>query len=257
MNHHGENIPLLLIFLPVVYMLLWRKLEVMGKKKKTAIFGLVILIAALIPLPGILSGFPMSFHMLKHILLLLLFPPLLLSLFPEQLFRQIFSGSGLIRSVLKQPIFCYLIGMTVMVLVNLPMLSGIMMHEHPHVLLNISGLSITLPADWGMGILLQITAGMIYSIPVFAPVPELRIPGLQKILYLFLSCIGCSLIGLFITMKSLLTSPAGYSDLQTAGLIMWVPGCLVYIGKSLTVLYHFFQEENLPGELPIIENSEL
>lgn len=265
MSYQSHNliveVPVLLLLLPHVYALFiggfWQ--EVDRVKRLLALIGMLVLIVALLPVPFFLRYYPMSFHMLRHMLLLLIFPPVLLSVIPTSRFRKFSIRFGQIRRFLYMPVTAYIIGMGVMLLVNLPMLGPEKITHIPnHVLTELGGVvEITLPAWWGGAVLLQIMAGVIYSLPVFIPLPEFRLPGLQKILYLFLSCVGCSLIGLFITLRSVASEEGDlYRDIQTSGLIMWVPGCFVYIGKSLAVLYHFFRIGKLQEELPVFEKSE-
>lgn len=265
MNHQSHNfvfeVPVLLLLLPLIYgLFIGRFWDVLTREKRLQAFvGLLILVVGLLPEPTFFKDFPMSFHMLRHILLLLIFPPIYLSVIPVSSFRKFFhSGMGNVIGFLRRPVIAYLTGMSVMLLVNLPMLRPGMMHTSGHVLFEWAGyVGFTLPGWWGGQILLQIIAGIIYSFPVFIPMSELRVPGLQKIIYLFLSCVCCSLIGLFITLNPEL--PSSYimrRDIQASGLLMWVPGCLVYIAKSLSVLYHFFHEEQFPEELPVFEKLE-
>jgi cytochrome c oxidase assembly factor CtaG len=105
----------------------------------------------------------------------------------------------------------------------------------------------------------MLIAGILFSWPLFGPFPEYRIHPLPGVLYLFTACISCSLLGLLITfaptgtfypypafgaaMKAMTGNPWNLSpaaDQQAAGLIMWVPCCLVYLSACLYLLQRWF-----------------
>jgi cytochrome c oxidase assembly factor CtaG len=105
----------------------------------------------------------------------------------------------------------------------------------------------------------MLAAGILFSWPLFGPVPEQRIHSLPGVFYLFTACISCSLLGLLITFAPLGTfyaypaanqpmngmtgnpwnlTPA--ADQQTAGLIMWVPCCFIYLTGCVYLLRRWF-----------------
>jgi cytochrome c oxidase assembly factor CtaG len=86
--------------------------------------------------------------------------------------------------------------------------------------------------------------------------------------YLFTACLGCSLLGLLISFAPVNTYHHFLSmhdafginniilnnwkltariDQQSAGLIMWVPCCLIYVSGAMYLLVQWFhsKEENL------------
>ena len=99
-----------------------------------------------------------------------------------------------------------------------------------------------------------IAAGAAFWWPVFSPVAEHRMQPHVAAMYLFAGCVGCSLLGIYITFSPisvcpLYSNPTGSSDLlrlireqwrftprtdqQVGGLLMWVPACMVYLGAIL------------------------
>jgi cytochrome c oxidase assembly factor CtaG len=105
----------------------------------------------------------------------------------------------------------------------------------------------------------MLLAGMLFCWPLVGPFPETHIHPLSGVIYLSTACISCSLLGLLITfapantfhhygmagpsMKSMPLNPWGLSqasDQQTAGLIMWVPCCFVYLSGCLYLLQRWF-----------------
>jgi cytochrome c oxidase assembly factor CtaG len=95
---------------------------------------------------------------------------------------------------------------------------------------------------------------------------------LSGIIYLSTACISCSLLGLLIVfapvdifhhygmtghpMKGAPLNPWGLTpatDQQAAGLIMWVPCCLVYLSGCLYLLQRWFSgKESYTGDAPSI-----
>jgi len=118
----------------------------------------------------------------------------------------------------------------------------------------------------------MLLAGILFSWPLAGPFPEMHIHPLSGIIYLSTACISCSLLGLLITfapvntfhhygmagssMNGMPFNPWGLSpatDQQAAGLIMWVPCCLVYLSGCLYLLQRWFAtKEPPPGKEPSI-----
>jgi len=113
-----------------------------------------------------------------------------------------------------------------------------------------------------------IVSGMIFSYPVVAR--HRKIHTMAGVLYLFSACTFCSLLGLMITF-----APAGVyyhylaaddvyhlnavimndwqishvADQQAAGLIMWVPCCMIYVSGALYLLKQWFDEKEYRAPL--------
>jgi len=111
--------------------------------------------------------------------------------------------------------------------------------------------------------MMLVFAGIVFSSPIINSRKEYRIDALSGVVYLFTACIACSLLGLLITF-----APAGtyhhflsmhdnYGlnriilqngitqsiDQQAAGLIMWVPCCLVYVSGAMYLLARWFHQK--------------
>ena len=108
-----------------------------------------------------------------------------------------------------------------------------------------------------------IILGLIFIWPVFTPVEYKKLQPLQSSLYLFTACVGCTVLGIFITF-----APAGLytsyyagsngtiinfirSDWgitrkidQQMGGIMWVPACFVYLTNIMISLSKWYKTEN-------------
>jgi cytochrome c oxidase assembly factor CtaG len=217
---------------------------------------LLFLIVTFSPLAFLGHHYLFSAHMVQHILLLLIIPPLLLAgTSPTYLNRLVtrkwFSRTG---NVLFRPLIAWIAGIGSMWLWHWPFLFNIMLHSPVvHVLEMIS----------------LLVFGTIFIWPVFTPVQWRKLQALQVIPYLFTACVGCTVLGIFITFapQGLYTSffhghdmlvtgiingmwgitPA--IDQQMAGLIMWVPACVVYVTNIMITLarWYFATDEQESG----------
>ncbi|AMR26453.1 hypothetical protein A0257_04595 [Hymenobacter psoromatis] len=126
----------------------------------------------------------------------------------------------------------------------------------------------------------MLLAGVLFSWPIFGPVPKYRLHPMAGVVYLFTACVGCSLLGLLITFAPADTyqhyaraawcgtpglapdfaaNPLGLSlaeDQQAAGLIMWVPCCFIYLTGCLVLVARYFSESE-PIEELVSERTEL
>ncbi|HVU94264.1 MAG TPA: cytochrome c oxidase assembly protein [Puia sp.] len=102
---------------------------------------------------------------------------------------------------------------------------------------------------WWMAVqqLLLLMGGILFSWPLLGPCRGLRMHPLAGIIYLATACISCSLMGLLITFAPPEVYP-GVSprDRETAGLIMWVPGCLIYLTGCLLLLRQWLHRQDRP-----------
>ncbi len=177
-----------------------------------------------------------SAHMIQHILLLLVIPPLLLTGTDKEYLERIFSKPKVHRKTrfLFYPVTAWIIGVGSMWIWHAPLLFMAMMHSHAVHIIEMLSL---------------LTAGLIFSWPVFSPPGLRRLDPLQSSLFLFTACIGCTVLGIFITFApsgffssymtgsnpvilNFLHSNVGLTpeaDQEAAGLIMWVPACLIYL----------------------------
>jgi len=102
--------------------------------------------------------------------------------------------------------------------------------------------------------------GTIFIWPVFTPIKFRKMHPLQASLYLFLSCIGCTILGILITFApagmftshmagtnteiiSLIQNQWGITpnvDQEVGGLIMWVPACFIYVTYIMITLRRWY-----------------
>jgi Predicted membrane protein len=231
--------------------------------KETVFFiaGVFLLLLALLsPLDTLGHDYLFSAHMLQHILLLLIVPLSLLLGIPSWLAKKALVRSHISRveRVLGHPLLAWLLGIGAMWIWHIPALyNATMENEGLHVMQQLS-----LPI-----------IGIIFWWPVIAPLEELRLAPLISILYTFFACIGCTTLGIIITFASiglyphylhpndtlgilsLIRNGWGISpevDQQFGGLLMWVPGCLIYISIIMLTLARWYSspEEGIISTSP-------
>jgi putative membrane protein len=218
------------------------------------LLGVVLIFVALCsPLDELADTYLFSVHMAKHILFVLVVPALLLMALPAGPVRRALRQSK-IRSVevlLRNPPVAWAAGIGVMLFWHIPALFNVALANEPlHIIEHLSLLA----------------GGTIYWWPVLSPVPESRMrPVPQAAAYLFTSCLACTAIGIAITFASSLLYPAyahpedvsgilpvirerwGISaamDQQIGGLLMWVPGCTVYLTAIMAMFARWYAEES-------------
>lgn len=111
---------------------------------------------------------------------------------------------------------------------------------------------------------LLVLAGLFFALPVFHPEKSMRMPHLQRVGYLFTACVSCAILGIYVAF--LASSPAALAatpvlttlrdpvpmtlrtDQQLAGLLMWVPGCLLYVTISMGVMLEWLNGDRVQQE---------
>jgi putative membrane protein len=217
---------------------------------------MLLIICFFSPLYILSDEYLFSAHMIVHVLLLLVIGPLLvLSLFKEES-RSHFINK-LSQLLHQRPVIGWLAGVGIMWFWHIPAIFNYSMnaaHTSPnaaimlHILENVS----------------LLVGGILFSWSIISPVKRFRLPALIAVAYLFTACIGCSLLGLLITFapagtyRHFLSATDVYhlnnvilnqwqinqtTDQQIAGLIMWVPCCLLYVMYALYLLSTWFNEK--------------
>jgi putative membrane protein len=201
-----------------------------NRRAWAAIAACAIFVAALSsPLAALADGYLFSAHMLQHMLLLLVVPALLLMALPETAVLPAWA------SRLLNPVACWAAGI------------GAMWIWHAPALCNAAATS---PLVFGVQTISLVALGTAFWWQVLAPAPSQRIAPLRGAVYLFASCIACTILGIILTFSpvtvcsaylnpadrlgidSLIHESWGMTplrDQQIGGLIMWVPMCLVYL----------------------------
>ncbi|HXL72100.1 MAG TPA: cytochrome c oxidase assembly protein [bacterium] len=216
---------------------------------RTASFitGMVLSFLALAsPINFLANGILFSAHMFQHLLLVLIVPPLFLLGMPINQTHGRVSRRFIPWG--NHPLIAWFSGVGVMWFWHIPALCDAAASNKPVHLLQIFSL---------------LVLGVLFWRPIVGPRIEERLSPLAGILYLFSACIGCSLLGIWITFAPVSvcpvfmnsTAPSGVlamihdewgmtpaMDQQIGGLLMWVPACLVYLGASLALLGRFYRQ---------------
>jgi putative membrane protein len=208
--------------------------------------SLVVLVAALAsPIGSLAEGYLFSAHMLQHLLLVLVVPPLALLGWPP---------SRIERRRRLHPIVPWLLGVGAMWLWHEPRLCDAA-SSNP-VVHRVQELSL-------------LAMGAAFWWPVLSPRAGARLSPLAGILYLFTACVACTILGIVITFSpvevcSVFARPvdrlgvmtlvrdgwglSAAKDQQVGGLLMWVPACLVYAIGIMGQLARLFAEHEVTRE---------
>ncbi|HEU5053504.1 MAG TPA: cytochrome c oxidase assembly protein [Hanamia sp.] len=220
---------------------------------------LLILLCETSPLNFLGENYLFSAHMLSHMLIVLLAGPLIVASLPaENRFQKqlIFFSNKIARA----PIIAWLCGVANMWFWHIPSIFNrlFMMNGSASALMFLH-------------FLILLLAGMLFSWPIINPYKKSRLKPLAAVIYLSTACVFCSLLGLIITFSHIgtytpylnITDRFGFLplirnkwnisvsvDQQMAGLIMWVPGCFIYLSASMVLLIKWFGGKE---EAPTIE----
>jgi len=213
---------------------------------------LLILFALVSPFDELADTYLFSAHMAKHILFVLVVPALLLNGMPpapiERLLRH--RPIAMVERVCRKPAVAWVTGIGAMALWHIPsMFNAALASEPLHIIEHLS----------------LLVAGTVYWWPILAPLPDSRLqPVPQGVAYLFTSCAACTGMGVLITFAPrllyasyahpvdtfgilpLIRNNWGISaamDQQIGGLLMWVPGCLIYLAAIMGMFARWYAEE--------------
>ena len=193
------------------------------------------------PLHDLSDYYLFSAHMVQHLLLSLAMPPLMLVGTPGWLLRPLIENPyiGAFARAVTPPIRCFIIFNVVIALWHLPPLYNTAMEHHSvHIVQHLTFM----------------TASVIMWWPFLSPLPELpRLAYPGQMLYCFLMVIPMSIVAIYIAMADHVLYPAysiaprlwgisPLSDQQIGGLIMWVPGGLLFYVVMTVVFFKWARE---------------
>ncbi len=196
---------------------------------------LVMLLSLQGPLHELSDYYLFSAHMVQHLLLVLLMPPLLLAGIPGWMLRPAIRVRpiGSLARLLTYPLVAFALNNAIFAIWHFPGPYDLMMRNHDvHVLMH----------------LMIMATGVIMWWPIMSPLPELpRIAPPLQMLYLFVLGIPMMVVAALITFSSTemytfyVEAPRIFAispldDQRLGGLIMWVPGGLV-LWIAITAVY--------------------
>ncbi len=238
---------------------LWRRRVAPGtaaEPLKAASFfgGLAVMFVALTgPVHDLSDYYLFSAHMVQHMLLVFALPPLLLHGTPGWMLRPLLRDARLLRlgRALTRPTGAFAVFNLILVAWHLPPLYNLAMEQHPvHIVEH----------------LMIMAASVILWWPVLSPLPELpRAAYPIQLLYLFVVGLPMVMVAIFITMADSVLYPyyaaaprvwerlTPHADQHLGGLIMWIPGGLVFLA-AISVVFFRWQASGADDEAaPIVE----
>jgi cytochrome c oxidase assembly factor CtaG len=204
----------------------------------------VMLFALISPLDVIGDEYLFSVHMIQHLLLVLIVPPLLISGITPRFARRVVECRplGAIERFLGNAIVAWTIGIGTLAVWHLPALfDAALNNEYIHILEH----------------LCFMVSATIFWWPIFGPLPECRLSPLWAQLYLLGGALANSLIGIWLTfapagiytpylnpddslhLMQLLRSGWGMTpavDQEVGGLLMWVGAGFVFISIMVAAM---------------------
>jgi putative membrane protein len=190
----------------------------------------------------------LSAHMVQHLLITLVVPPLLLLGTPGWMLRPLLRWPpvrGAARALLA-PVPAFLLFNAVFAMWHVPVVYELSLRVAPlHALEHAAFAGLALLTWW----------------PVFGPVPEFpRLPYGAQVVYLFFESLPPTAVGAIIALAERPLYPTYWAaprvfgldaraDQQLGGLIMWIPGALVYF-LVLTVVFFLWLEVRGAAEAP-------
>lgn len=210
--------------------------------------GAIVLLGMAVPSAApILAGhYPFTVRMGQHMLLQLVIPPLLLMSLPLKNSWRIWPPMDW---TLKQPLITWLAGLVAM------------WGWHTPALCNAAVRSPFLHDAQALSLLVM---GAAFWWPIAGPARAQRLHPLLGMFYLFTACMACTVLGIIITVAPAnlyLAAPlpglfndwqfASPMDQRAGGLLMWVPGCLIYVCGILGLLARFYEPG--PEAFPAVE----
>lgn len=200
------------------------------------LLGVAVMFLALVsPLDHVGDKYLFSAHMAQHLLLIVVMPPLLLLGTPGWLLRPLIRRPAVAQfaRLVTFPVVAFVLFNGNLWLWHLPVLYDLALrYEGVHIVEHLSFMVTAVIGWW----------------PVLSPLPEVpRLPNPGRMLYLFLNSLPSAALGiLFVFTREPLyptyvAAPrvfgiSALTDQQLGGLLMWVPGNLVYL-LAISILF--------------------
>ncbi|MGB5809525.1 MAG: cytochrome c oxidase assembly protein [Polyangiales bacterium] len=201
------------------------------------------LLATVSPIAVLADGYLFSAHVVQHLLLLLVIPPLLIASLPPDRVAAALTRPRLraAQDTFGRAPMSWMLGLGIMWLWHIPTLCMA---------------SVTSPPVYVAQCATMLAAGVAFYWPVIHPVRAERLSPPASIAYLFTGCLACTLLGVLLTFAPVSACPiymhpvdtlgilpliqnqwqlTHAADQQLGGLMMWVPACMVYLATILVI----------------------
>lgn len=224
---------------------------------------LVMLLALVSPIDTLGDTYLFSVHMLQHLLLVLIVPPLLILGIPRKSIEQLLSWrpAAVIEHALSLPALAWSVAFLTMAAWHIPVLyNAALANEDVHIAQH----------------LMFLVTATIFWWPVLTPIAALRMGTGATVIYLFAAAAANTVLGIVITFAPVGIYPAylapndelnilpfirknwGMSpaaDQQLGGLLMWVPGCSIYfLGILIAIIEWYSRPEYESAEILSVDN---
>lgn len=195
------------------------------------------------PLHEWADGYLFTAHMVQHLLLMLIMPPLLIWGLPPELIRKALQYRPVLKAgrVLTHPVVAFVAYNVVFIFWHFPQWYNLALMDHTiHIVQHLSFMVVAVMMWW----------------PIMAPVKELvRIPtGPFLMAWIFLYGIPGTVVSALITLSNdvlytwyaaapRITALSPLDDQRLGGLIMWIPGMLVFWVAITAVFFRWTSYE--------------
>lgn len=201
---------------------------------------LVIFVSLNGPIHDLSDYYLFSAHMVQHLLLTLIMPPLLLLGIPRGMLEPALRRPAVhaVARALTRPVLAFALFNVTVAAWHVPVLYNAAVASHEvHIVQH----------------LMFMTTAVLMWWPLLSPVPALpRLPYPGQMLYCFLSVVPMTIVAVYIVMADTLLYP-GYAsaprlwgidpmlDQHIGGLIMWVPGGLFFYGVMTVIFFRWMR----------------
>src|SRR5262245_35693797 len=228
-----------------------------GPAKVVSFLGalFVLFVALTGPIHDLSDYYLFSAHMVQHMLLIFAMPPLLLYGTPGFMLRPLIRNPR-VRELgrrLTRPTSAFAIFNVTLVAWHVPPLYNLAMDRHPvHIVEHLMIMAAAVFLWW----------------PMLSPLPELpRAPYPVQLLYLFVVGLPMVMVAIVIAMADKLLYPfyttaprvwdqlTPFADQNLGGLIMWIPGGLVFLIVICVVFFRWQVAGADDHALPVVESS--
>ena len=214
---------------------LWRLRQAKGDEHASVLRRISFLAALLVifaslngPIHDLSDTYLFSAHMVQHLMLTMLMPPLLIAGVPGWMLRPLLRSRAIasIARVVTRPVACFAIFNIVIAMWHLPVFYNAAMDNHNiHILEHLMFMAAAVLMWW----------------PLTSQLPELpRLSYPGQMLYCFLMIMPMSIVAVYISMADRVLYPAyaaapritslsPLEDQLLGGLIMWVPGGMIFM----------------------------
>lgn len=204
-----------------------------------------LVLALLSPLDEMGDTYLFSAHMVQHLLLASLWPPLMLCALPAWLVRWALRG-GFFTQIflfLTYPVVAIILFNVDIYAWHIPVLYDLTLrNEEVHIAEHLTFMAFGLVNFW----------------PILSPLQEQRLQYPLQVLYLFADGMFMMVLGIVLTFAPMvfyspyLSAPrlwgiSALTDQQLGGLIMWYPGNIPYGVLLVSAFYRWFEGDESPG----------